>query len=72
MPDQDVELDLIEAEPDDSSEIGPTRSIEVGDRVEVYWSGDDEYYSGTIDSYNPESGKHAINYDDGDTENLDM
>ena len=37
MPDQDAEPDLTESESADCGEIGPTHSIEVGDRVEVYW-----------------------------------
>ena len=64
IPDQEEEPDLTETEPADSGEMGPTHNIEVGDRVEVYWSGDEEYYPGTADSYDPDSGKHAINYDD--------
>ena len=48
LPEQEMVLDLTEAEPGDNEEIGPTHNIEVGDRVEVYWSGDDEYYPGTI------------------------
>ena len=72
IPDQDAEPDLTESEPDYSGEICSTHSMEVGERVEVYWSGDEEYYHGTVDSYDPDSGKHAVNYDDGDKEKLDM
>ncbi len=54
------------------SEIGLTTAIQVGNRVEVYWSGDEECYPGTVDSYDPESGKYEINYDDGDKESLDL
>lgn len=70
--DQDVDLDLDEAELAENGEIVPTHSIEVGERFEVYWSGDDEYYLDTIDSYDPDCDKHAMNYDDGDKDNLDM
>lgn len=60
MTDQDVELDVNEADTAKSGEIGPTHSIAVVDRVEVYWSGGDEYYPRTIDSYDPDSGRHAF------------
>jgi len=39
-------------------------------RVEIYWPEDDKWYKGIIKSYDSESGKHCIFYDDGDVENL--
>ncbi len=62
----------MEPENSDDGEIGPTHAVQVGDRVEVYWSGDHEYYPGTVDSYDPDSGKHKFNNDDSDRETIDM
>lgn len=41
----------------------------VGDRLEIYWSQDDQYYSGTIVARLPRYRYHIL-YDDGDSENL--
>jgi len=42
-------------------------NLEVGDRVAVYWSSDDEYYPGTI-ARKALSEQIRIHYDDGDKE----
>ena len=44
----------------------------IGDRVEVYWSGDKKYYAGRITAVNDGNGRHTITYDDGDVELLDL
>jgi hypothetical protein len=40
-------------------------------RVEIYWSDDKKYYAGTVVAEN-ENGTHAVQYDDGDREDLNM
>jgi len=43
---------------------------QVGDSIEVFWPIDDQYYPGTVASFNDATGKFAINYNDGEKENL--
>ena len=56
-------------EPD---ELGPTRELKIGDKIEVYWPLDDQYYPGSVSEYAEATGKHRIAYDDGQVENLKM
>ncbi|XP_068652012.1 sister chromatid cohesion protein PDS5 homolog C-like isoform X2 [Aristolochia californica] len=42
----------------------------VGSKVEVWWPDDDEFYRGTVASYDPIEKKHKVLYDDGDEETL--
>ena len=44
----------------------------VSDRIKVFWPDDEQFYVGTVSSFDPESGLHTVNYDDGDTEDLVM
>ena len=46
--------------------------IDKSDKTKVFWPIDDQYQPGTVGSYDPETGKYGINYDDGDTEVLDI
>ena len=51
--------------------------VQVGNRVAVYWSGDDEYYEGTVtrQGTNPQQKKRNniyVEYDDGDCEWVDL
>ncbi len=64
-----VSIDLTET---DYHEIGETRTLNVGDEIEVYWKDDHKYYPGTVVSYCEQSGKHSIHYHYGDKETLDM
>ena len=32
----------------------------VGRRIRVYWAGDEVYYAGVVDSYNPEKRTHSV------------
>ena len=43
--------------------------LTVGDRISVYWTGDKEYYHGTVHESTSEDGEllHQIAYDDGTT-----
>ena len=36
------------------------------------WPLDDQYYSGSVSEYSEASGKHRIDYDDGEVKNLKM
>lgn len=49
----------------------PNTSPEVGDRIDVFWPLDNQYYSGIVSSYD-DDGKATINYDDSEIETLDM
>ncbi|XP_068647712.1 sister chromatid cohesion protein PDS5 homolog C-like isoform X2 [Aristolochia californica] len=42
----------------------------VGSMIEVWWPDDDEFYRGTVVSYDPIEKKHKVLYDDGDEEIL--
>ncbi|CAN1151020.1 Sister chromatid cohesion protein PDS5 homolog C [Linum perenne] len=44
----------------------------VGKRVRVWWPDDQEFYKGTVQSYDPTEKKHEVHYDDNETENLYM
>lgn len=55
-----------ELSPCDWNLAGPSL---VGARVEHYWDGEGEWYSGRIMRYEPTSGKHLVHYDiDGEQE----
>lgn len=41
-----------------------------GDKIEVYWPLEDQYYADTVGQI--EDGKHTINHTDGDVEQLDI
>lgn len=56
-----------DAEYSDESNPAVPRS---GDRIEVYWPTDNQFYPGTVNSAS--DGKHTVNYDDCDIENLTM
>ncbi|GBG86447.1 hypothetical protein CBR_g41442 [Chara braunii] len=43
-----------------------------GRRVQIWWPLDQRYYRGTVGDYNHSSRTHQIEYDDGDTEELDL
>ena len=45
-------------------------SLDVGNRVKVFWPDDKEFYEGTVAHYNSRTGTHTIHYDDGDSEKL--
>jgi len=54
-------------------ELGLTNSgPSVGDKVQVYWPLDNTYYSGSLVSYNHETGKHHVLYDDGQEEDCNF
>eukprot|EP01018_Ginkgo_biloba_P037003 Gb_06732 [translate_table: standard] len=42
----------------------------VGHRIKVWWPLDEQFYVGTVDSYDPKQRKHKIIYHDGDIELL--
>ncbi|KAK9814438.1 hypothetical protein WJX72_005888 [[Myrmecia] bisecta] len=44
----------------------------VGRRIRVYWPDDNRHYPGRVIRFNAATGKHFIQYDDGDTEDLDL
>lgn len=46
------------------------RAVEVGTDISVYWKDDDEWYDGSIDSYDPKNGVHGVLYCDGEHEDL--
>ena len=48
------------------------RAADCGRRIEVWWGGDEVFYPGTITSYSSVTGKHTVQYDDGEIEKLDL
>ena len=44
----------------------------VGRRVRVFWASDKTWYSGSLGEYSVSSGKHLCQYDDGETEWLNL
>ena len=44
----------------------------VGMRIEVYWPLEKKFFSGTLVEYNSGTGKYRIDYDDGDSEDLNL
>ena len=48
---------------------GPGAEV-VGRRLKVWWPADEAWYSGGVASYDGE--RHAIQYDDGDEEAVDL
>ena len=55
----------------DFSTEGHNVEASVGDSVAVYWPEDDQYYTGTVHSAEPD-GRLNVHYDDGEKECLDM
>jgi hypothetical protein len=47
-------------------DVGPFGAAEVGQRVRVYWDGEQRHFWGTVADFNPTTGSHQIAYDDGD------
>ena len=39
---------------------------------EIFWSGDEQWFAGVVESYNEVSKKHRIVYDDGDNKEHDL
>lgn len=49
-----------------------SNSLNIGDRVEILWPEDENFYTGTVASYSTDENKFTINYDDGDKETINM
>ena len=50
---------------DKNDEVHRKEMASVGRRLKVKWA-KEKYYSGTVTSYDPMTGKHQVTYDDGD------
>lgn len=58
---------------DRETNFGNNQEIpEVGDKFDVHWPDDKQYYSGLVASCKPTIGKHNAEYDDGDKEQLEF
>jgi len=66
LVDHDSEEEIFDDSVPDPSQL------EVGSNVEVYWPIEKQFYPGVVNSFDEESGKHLINYLDGDTEDLNL
>jgi DNA mismatch repair protein MSH6 len=40
--------------------------------MQVWWQNDDAWYTGSVASYDVDSGKHLVEYDDGEEEELTL
>ena len=56
----------------DAKAAGLGGSAVVGRRVEVWWDGDRQWFSGRIAKFTARTGRHLIAYDDGDEETVDL
>ncbi len=41
-------------------------------RIKVWWPNDEEWYAGSIESYDSKTGKHTIRYDDNELECVNL
>lgn len=57
------------ADPADAPKAGQEL---VSKRVKVFWTADKTWYKGSLSEFSAASGKHLCQYDDGDTEWLDL
>lgn len=62
--------DHVSGDNNDDSNEQDSQMPDLGDQVDIYWSEDDEYYSGVVTEVD-ETG-HTIVYDDGDVEIVDF
>jgi len=44
----------------------------IGHRLRVFWPAEDTFYAGEVCSFDERTGKHEVQYDDGDTEHLQL
>ena len=44
----------------------------VGERLSIFWDLDRAWYKGSVTGFDPATRKHAIQYDDGDTEEVEL
>ncbi|XP_078438699.1 MUTS homolog 6 isoform X2 [Wolffia australiana] len=56
----------------ENSSSGKHRDEAVGRRIKVFWPLDKAWYEGQVKSFDRESGKHVILYDDAEEEALDL
>ena len=68
----DDEKEPVEPQPqhDVIEDTDITSLRKVGDGIEVFWPADNQFYPGTVASYNNDTGKYDVNYDDGEKETL--
>ncbi len=50
----------------------PSRPPKEGDRIEIYWDGDEIYYAGKLGPLDPVTKKFHVDYDDGDEEDVNL
>ena len=50
-------------------DLVPTRELRIGEKIQVYWLLDDQYYPGYLSEYSEAIVKHRMVYDDGQVEN---
>jgi hypothetical protein len=68
---------VISSHPSGSHLLNPPLQHEDGSallskRIKIWWENDQEWYSGTVEKFDSQSGKHTIAYDDGEKELLDL
>lgn len=44
----------------------------LGQRVEVYWPSDEEWFRGRVTEYDAKSNKYQVDYDDGESVSLSL
>lgn len=68
----EVEHEANMSEESEPAQILDNVSLEVGNRVKVFWPDDNRFYEGTIVRNNSRTGTHTVEYDDGEKEVLNM
>ena len=53
----------------ETGEICSTHDLRVGNKIEIYWTLDRQYYPGSVSEYSKATEKHEIAYDYGQVEN---
>lgn len=75
---QDDEDDGTSGDEADNARLGgglpnPSRAVlAAGTRLEVWWDGDKVFYACRVAGYDAATGKHALEYDDGDTDEVHL
>lgn len=69
---REAEISHEEQHYDDEVEISKVDMPSVGDKIEIYWPIDDQYYPGIIGNYDEETDKFRVDYTDDDVETLDL
>ena len=72
LPQNQLNQEVETSENSETEELETTHDLCVGYKIELHWHLEDKCYPGSVSEYSENTGKHRINYDDGEIENLNM